>query len=304
LTAFNSRLLTPPSEEEEIQLYRDPWRSIVREMGALTALTLGIFVIVNYLGVQFPAEWLGIANIAIVLMPVLLWLVFSLQPESRVPQPRQMLLLVFIISGLVANAVAYPFIEGYLDADRWLSLASALQRIAGYTFTIGIIQEVLKYLVVRWLTWDDHLRVRTDAFAYAATSAIAYATVFNIHFIGTGLPRIDVTAATVFSSIVANLVASAIVSYGLAESKLSNANMFVLPVSLGVGAVIIGLALPLRAGLVNASVSVENLAFALPRPLFGLAFSTLLMVVGLVGTAFFYRTAELREQYAALAGLE
>jgi RsiW-degrading membrane proteinase PrsW (M82 family) len=304
LTAFNSRLLTPPSEEEEIQLYRDPWRSVIREMAALTVLTVGVFVLVNYLGFQFPEQWLGIANAAAALFPVGLWLFFSLRPERRVPQPRQMLLLVFVISALVANAVAYPLIEQYLDADRWLSLASAIQRIVGYTFTTGIIQETLKYIVVRWLTWDEHLRLRADAFAYGAASAVAYATVFNLHFIGTGTPRLDVAVATVFSTVTANLVASAIVSYGLAESKLSNANMFVLPVSLGVSAVIIGLVLPLRAGLINASISGENLAFTLPRPLFGIAFSVFLMIVGLAGTAFFYRTAELREQYAALASLE
>ncbi len=304
MTAFNSRLLTPPSEEEEIQLYRDPWRSIVREMIALTAFTVAIFVIVNYLGIDVPPQWLGVANIAIALLPVALWLIFSLRPELQVPQPRQRLLLVFIISALVANALAYPFIEQYLDSDRWLSLASAIQRIVGYTFTIGIIQETLKYIVVRWLTWDDQLRVRADAFAYAMASSIAYTTVFNLHFIGTGTPRLDVTATTVFSTVAANLVASAIVSYGLAESKISNANLFVLPISLGVGAVIVGLALPVRAGLINASISPENLEFTLPRPLFGIAFSVLLLIVGLAGTAFFYRTAELRDQYVALSSLE
>ncbi len=300
MAAFNSRLLTPPSEEEEVQLYRDPWRSIIREMIALTSVTVILFVLVNYIGLRIPEQWAGPANLAIVLFPVASWGFFSLMTEARVPQPRRALLAVFIVTALAANAIAYPFIEQYLDVDRWLSLASAIQRIIGYTFTIGIIQEVLKYLIVRWMTWDEHLRTRADAFAYATTSALAYATVFNLHFIGTGTPTVDVTAAMVFGTITGHLVASSIVSYGLAESKLSDANMFVLPVSLGVAAFVIGASLPVRAGLVNASISLQNLAFTVPRPLFGLVFSIVLVVVGLSMVAFFYRTAELREQYMAL----
>lgn len=300
MAAFNSRLLTPPSEEEEIQLYRDPWRSVIREMIALTLITVVLFVLVNYLGVQLPSQWMGPLNLLVALSPVALWIFFSLIPEVNVPEPRRALLPVFIVSGLAANAIAFPFIEQYLDADRWLSLASAIQRIIGYAFTIGIIQETLKYILIRWMTWDEHIRTRADSFAYAAASAVAYATVFNLHFIGTGTPRLDVTAASVFGTICVHLVAGSIVSYGMAESRLSDANMFVLPVSLGLAAFVTGVAIPVRAGLVNASISIQNLAFTVPRPLFGIVFSIILLVAGLSVVAFFYRTAELREQHMAL----
>jgi hypothetical protein len=144
LTSFNSRLLTPPREEEEIYPYRRVWRSIALETGAMFAAAVALFILVNIIGFTFPAILRVPLKIAIALLPAALWLVFSYFAERLSPEPRTRLLAVAVVSALVANAVGLPFVEDTLQVDRWLSLASAVDRIAGYTLTVGIVQGLIQ----------------------------------------------------------------------------------------------------------------------------------------------------------------
>lgn len=296
MATFNTRYLTPPSEEEEIQLYRDVWRSLFIQYSAYFAVTAVLFILVNFLNFRVPENLRVPLNLVLTFLPIGLWGVFSYIPETRVPRPRQRLLSVMIICALVANAVAYPFINEFLQVDQWLSLASAIQRIAGYTFTLGVVQEALKYFVIRMLIWDDHLRIRQDAVAYADAAALGFATVLGLHFAFTGNPSPDAVAGRMFGTLAIHVVSSSIVSYGLSESRLMNASPLLLPSSFALASFITGVAIPIRAGLVNASISPLALEFALPRPLFGLGFSLGLFVAGMTGVLFFYNTAERQER--------
>lgn len=250
----------------------------------------------SFLGVRIPEFLRVFLNIGLVLLPVGLWIVFSLIPERSVPQPRTRLVSVLIVSALTANAVGYPFINEFLQVDQWLSLASAIQRIIGYTLTVGMTQEILKYIVLRSLIWSGHLRTRLDAVAYGAAAALGYATVLNLHFALTGNPPPDAVAVRVFSTLVIHIVATTIIAYGLAESRDGETSPLVMPISLGIAALISGIAIPIRAGLVNASISPAALEFALPRPLFGIVFSLMLLVGGLMLVFFFFTTAERQER--------
>lgn len=296
MTTYNAGLLTPPGLEEEQLPYRPVWRSIVIEYGILSAVVIGLFVAVNYIGITIPASVQVPLNAALVLLPVGLWLVFSLLPERGVPEPRTSLQSIVIISALVAAAVGYPLIADWLQVEQWLSLAPAVQRIFGYTFTVGIIQETLKYLVLRYLIWDRNLTNRQDAIAAAAAAALGYATVLNLHFGLTGTPPPDVVMVHVYSVMTLHLVSTVVVAYGLAETKLINASPLVLPVALGLASFIHGVAIPVRAGLVNASISPLFLEFSLPRPLYGIVFSAALLIAGALLVYFFFVTSERRER--------
>lgn len=300
MATFNSRLLTPPSEEEEIQLYRDVWRSLAFQYGGYFLLTALLYLAINIFRPGIPENARFILSIGVVFLPVLFWFVFTYLVERQMPQPRRQLLPVLVVSALVANGVAYPFIEGFLQVDQWLSLAPAVQRILGYTFTVGIVQEMLKYLVVRSLVWDDHLRIRDDTIAYADTAALGFVTVLGLHFISAGTPPLDAVAARMFSLLAIHVVSSCIVAYGLAETRFADSSPLLLPLTLALAWIVTGLAIPLRAGLVNASISPAALEFALPRPLFGIGFSLALFGAGMFLVLFLFRNAERRDREISL----
>jgi hypothetical protein len=302
LTAFNSRLLTPPREEEEIYPYRRVWRSLILENGIMFGVALVFFVLVNFLGFAFPDALRTPLKILIALLPAILWFAFSWMAERLVPEPRTRLLSVALVSGLIANAVGLPFLSETLQVERWLSLASAIDRIVGYTITSGIVYGLLQYLVLRYLVWSDVLRTRLDAIAYGAACAVGYATILNLDFVLSGSPPPDVVAMRVFSMITMHTASSIILAYGLAESRFSNANPFLLPLMMAFSALIIGIAIPIRAGLTNASITLANLQLAAPRPLFGLLFSGALIVAISFAMAFLFNNAERQEREQALEG--
>lgn len=291
----NPRLLTPPREKEEIYPYRRVWRSIAIEGGILMSVAVTLFVAIAILGIQIPQSLHQIFALALALLPAILWLTFSWLPERNVPQPRSRLLAVAIITALTANAVGIPLVDEVFQIDRWLPLASAIDRILGYTFTLGLIQEFSKYLVVRYIVWPNNFRIRLDGVAYGAASAVGYTTILNLHFVLSNMATLDVVAARVFATFALNIVTSAIVGYGLSEVRFSNPMPLLLTLTLALAAFITGVAVPIRAGLVNAPLSLE---VSLPRAIFGLGFSSILLIVPCFMLSFLFVSAERRAEEA------
>ncbi|MBZ0283301.1 MAG: PrsW family intramembrane metalloprotease [Anaerolineae bacterium] len=295
MAIFNPRLLTPPREKEEIYPYRRVWRSITIEGGILMGIAVGLYIAIEILGINIPSSLYRIVALLIALLPAILWLLFSWWQEYSVPQPRSRLLTVAIISGLAANAIGVPLINEFFQVDKWLPLSSAIDRILGYTFTVGLVQEFLKYLVIRYTVWPNQFRIRLDGIAYGAAAAIGYMTVLNLHFVASNTATPDVVAARIFATFALNLVTSIIVGYGLSEVRFSNSLPLLLTLMIALSAFITGVAVPVRAGLVNAPLSLE---VSMPRALFGLGFSVILLIAPCFVLSFLFDSAERRAQEA------
>ncbi len=253
MTAFDSRFITPPKEEEEIYPYRRVWSSIIAESGVMVAVAIIIFLVTRF--VEVPRRFYPPIGVAISLIPVGLWIGLSWWRERFVPQPRTKLVSVAIISALAANAIAIPLVEDFLQVDKWLPLENAINRIIGYTFTQGLVQSILTYLVVRYVAWPDNFRVRLDSIAYGAASAVGYATILNLHLVLSSNPSPDIAAFRIFDALAVQLAVNIIIAYGLSEVRF-NARPFpvLLVATIALASFVSGLALPLRSGLTNAAL--------------------------------------------------
>lgn len=292
-TFDNKRLITPPREEEEIYPYRRAWRSFAIEAALIAGASSVIFVAINFIGFRLPDVAATPFNLLVAVLPAGVWSLFSLLAEYRVPEPRTRLLVVFGLSALLANAIGRPLVDEFLQPAQWLSLESAGNRIIGFTVTFGIVQETLKYIVLRLSIWPQHLRTREDSIAYALASAVGYATVLNVAYASSAPALPDANALRVLHITGMSLVGSLILSYGLSETRFGRANPLLLPATLFLAAFVSGVAISVRAGLINASLSLEGAA---GRPLFGLGFSILLIIGIPVAIAFLYNVAERRER--------
>jgi hypothetical protein len=291
------RLITPP-EEEDIYPYRRVWQSIAIESGIMLAVATSAYVIFSVLDVRLPRAFAQLVNVLLALTPFALWLIFSLWRERFALQPRKRLLAVAVISALVASGVSIPFIEGIFQPERWLPTTNAINRIVGYTFTLGIVQEVLKYLVVRYLVFPDLFRTRLDALAYCAASALGYSTMLNIQYVLSGAALPDIVAIHVFGVVALNLAGSILVSYGMAEVRFDNPSPFLLTIVVALAALVNGIVIPIRGGLVNAAFSLEGGASS---PIFGLGLSAGVLGVIVSVVSFVYVNTERREREAVAA---
>lgn len=314
MSVYNQRLLTPP-DEEEIYPYRRVWRSFVVEATALFGIAALAFIVFRLINLQLPAALIPAVNGLLIAAPVLLWLIVSVWREQFVPQPRPRLIAIFVITALAANAVAIPFIDAVFQPDRWLPLAGAIDRIIGYTFTVGIVQETVKYAVVRFVAWPDLLRTRLDSAAYCAAAALGYAFVLNLRLVlnAPGLPP-DVVATEMFGNVAVNLAGSLIVSYGLAEVRFDQPLPFLMAITVALAALLNGIVIPLRSGLVNGAFSLNSaiatapsfldrvlatVTGSAPKPLLGFAFSGVVLMGITFVISFLYSSAERQAREAA-----
>lgn len=287
----SARLVTPPVEEETYPYVR-VWRSIILQMGTLGAVMVGLYVVTAFLGIELPTAIQPFVNIGLAILPAGLWLFFSRFAENFALEPRARLLTVFLVSALTANAIGIPFVNEFIQPSDWLALDSVANRLIGFTVTAGIVQELLKYLVVRYVAWPQHYRVRVDSIAYCYASAIGYGTILCIDYVINTNGISYLVMMRIFSIISLNVIGSMIVSYGLSELYFGRANALLMPFTLLVAALVNGLGIAFRSSLMNASVFITG---AFTRPSFSLGFSLVLAVAIPVVVAFFYNISERRD---------
>ena len=278
MTTYGPRFITPPSDDQELHPYRPVWRTLTIEVAILAAITIILYLAIELFNVSAPARLNPYLTFGLIIAPCLLWLIFSVWAEYRVSQPRQHLISVVILSMLVASAVGTPLLDQYFRVDSWLPLAPAVNRILGYTLTAGIIQGIIKYIVLRYTIWPQHLRERLDGVAYGIATGIGYATVLNLQFVSTNTPAPpDIVAFHIFANYALHVATGIIIGYGVSEVHFSNPTPIFLAIILIIASVITGITIPIHAGLVNSSLSISPVSA--PKPLFGLGFSVALLVI-------------------------
>lgn len=285
------RLLTPPAETIERYPYARVWRGLVLISGGLLAVAL-VFFVLELLGTRIDRALHAPIDLVLALIPVGLWFVLAYLPELRADEPRQGLENVLIITALVASGITLPVIEAAFQVERWLPLADTVTRLVGFTVTVGVAQEVSKYVVVRALAWDNRLRVRVDAVAYATAAAIGYASATLILEALRTTPAPSAAAFNMFGTVALNLAPSLLIAYGLGEARLSNPMPFLLLIVFALGALVFGVTSTLSGALANAAFSLTQSA---PRPILGLVIAAALLTLIGVAVSLLINTAERRE---------
>lgn len=302
MSRYGSRLITPPTEEEEIYPYRRVWPSIALEAAILFAITAVLFV--STLFIHLPEQLYLPINLILALMPFALWAVLSWWRERLALQPRRHLMAVAVVAGLAANAIAVPIINDVFQINQWLPLESAINRIIGYTFTSGLIQTLIVYLIVRLMVWSSEFRIRLDAVAYSAACAVGYITVTNVQFVLANTSEPSFTAINVFNQFAILVSICIVISFGLAEMRFNIQPFPLLMVaSVALASFIAGVAIPLISGFTNTAISPLTPTSTV-KPVQGFLFSTGLLVV--TGLAFWllFNNAERQDEESSVETAE
>lgn len=307
MTAYDSRLLTPPREEEEIAPYQPVWRNLILQTGGIFGAAAALVFAGQYLGIVIPARFAPVGNVLLALLPAVLWLIFGYLPERSVPVPRERLLPAFAIAALATSGVILPLLNDFYMTERWLSLGATFDRILGYTFTVGIVQAGLIYLIVRYVVGRENIRTRVDSVAYAAAVAAGSTLVVALADVIYGQILPDMLAPRIFADYSVMLVSGSIVGFGFIEMYLSRARALTLPLAILFAALLMGVATPLRTSLINAGFTIlkpegfTGPAFSVTRPLFGLVFSAAFVVAMMFVVWFFIGNAESKERQQGAA---
>jgi RsiW-degrading membrane proteinase PrsW (M82 family) len=293
MTTFDTSLLPPREEAPPPRPLRPVWRTTLIEAGLLVAGSAVLLIGAPLVGFAPQADARKLVSALFALAPLGLWLAISYRQERRAAQPRPALIAALVVGLLVANALVAPFIELFIEPERWLNSLGALPRMAGYGITVGVATEVGKYLVLRYVVWPRRLERRIDIVAYSIAVSLAFATVFNLRFAlldGGALP--GTMAARVTSVTLMQEGIGLVVAHRLMTLRFNSPSLLALPLSLVLGSLMHGVYIAFRAGFVVQSFGIGADANS---PLMGFAFSVAIGLIFFAVYAFLIQTADLRE---------
>lgn len=178
-----------------------------------------------------PALFAYIGYITLSFLPPVIWLLFYLH-EDRHPEPKHLLLLVFIsgiFSALAAVAVEVgifgrpPLLSGLFHRFLPSLLSIPLVILSG----VALVEEYLKYLAVKVSVLNNpEFNEPIDAMIYMIATALGFAAIENVIFLfpvfeKSFLSGFELTATRFLGANLLHALSSAIVGYFLARHLFS-----------------------------------------------------------------------------------
>ncbi len=110
-------------------------------------------------------------------LPAIFWLAFFLTEDREHPEPKRMILYVFIMGGL--SAILAAFLELYLH--RLLPMGGGVELSSPLLYPFAFIEEFAKFLVVYLvIKKNKYFDERVDAMIYMITAGLGFAALENV----------------------------------------------------------------------------------------------------------------------------
>ncbi len=212
----------------------------------ITLVLLGLFLLVCF-GIELlvkpvfsPGELL-VTGVVMSLVPAILWLAFFYRQDRLEPEPKEMVLEVFVLGGLLAAAIGIPLVNNLFNISIWL-FSGFWVNLFGAILVIGFSQEFLKYAAVRFSIYkSSEFDERTDGIIYATAAGLGFATVLNISFVvSSGGVNLGMGAVRIVLTALAQASFAGITGYFLGKDKLDHKPAWWVPVGISLAAVLNG----------------------------------------------------------------
>ncbi len=165
--------------EEGLSLRRSIWVSSL-----ITLLGLAVFVGISVL-IPRPVDSTSVllVSLFLALVPAVIWLVFFYQQDRSEPEPKRLVVRVFVFGALAAAAVAVP-VASQIASQAIEQFSNVFVRLLLTILSISLLQETLKVAMVRYVVlgtneFDRH----PDGIVYGLASGIGFATILTISFV-------------------------------------------------------------------------------------------------------------------------
>jgi RsiW-degrading membrane proteinase PrsW (M82 family) len=253
------------------------WQADLVSVAALALLVVVIFVLDNALQPVFSKNSLLAAGIILAFIPTIVWLGFFYRRDRLEPEPKGLVLQLFLLGGLLAAGIGIPLVEKVFDVQSWLT-RSTWTHLLGAILVIGFTQEFLKYAAVRYSVFQSsEFDECVDGIIYATAAGLGYATVLNINFVvnsggvdlGIGFMHITITA-------LAHASFGGVVGYFLGRSKFNDKPLWWMPAGVSLAAVLNGVFFFLRSTVTRRAISTSGASF---QAWFGFILAAVLVIV-------------------------
>ncbi len=229
----------------------------------------------------FPLVLVGVV---LALVPAIIWLVFFYLQDAREPEPKTLVIAVFLLGALLARAVGIPVIEELFHTATWFS-ASPMYHILGAILVVGLLEQFLVYATVRYTVYNlPEFDERVDGIVYTTAAALGYATMVNVQYVVES-GGVDLVAGTIRIAVTALAAAGlgGLLGFFLGRCKFEDEPLWWMPSGLALTAVLSGLFTYLRGEITTTAVGLQGGGY---NPWPGLILGTVL--AGAIFAALYY----------------
>ena len=230
------------------------WRSGLASLGGLV-LFVALVGLIPQPGLK--GEPLLLVGIVLALIPALLWLIFFYQQDRKEPEPKRVVLRVFLLGALVASGAGLPIVRDLFRVEEWLPVNPWL-RLAGLILIVGFTQESLKYATIRYTVFPTaDFDNRMDGIIYGVAAGLGYATALNLAYVLSNQGVVlFVGSLRIVDNALAQASFTAVTGYFLAGARYGGKPVWWVPAGLTLAATLNGVVAFLRR-----EVAVQGLTY-------------------------------------------
>lgn len=217
------------------------WLGLTLSVIPLAAFVL-IFNLAPDLGDEASSTTLIGLGLVMSLVPAVLWLGFFYRLDRLAPEPKRLVLNVFLLGALVTAALHAPVLHGLLQVDSWL-YDRWWVRLLGGILIVGFFEQFLIYLVVRFgIYTHPEFDERVDGVIYGMAAGVGMATVFNFSYVLTrGGVDLDIGSLRIVVNALAFGTFGGIQGYFMGQARFETTPVYYLPAGLSLAALLNGL---------------------------------------------------------------
>jgi RsiW-degrading membrane proteinase PrsW (M82 family) len=243
---------------------RGLWVSTVAGIAALLVFVGLVSLLANVTQLSLTGTPLVLVGIVVSLVPAVIWLGVFVQQDRLEPEPKRFILGVFVLGGLLAQAVGIPAIRDLFRVQDWLAVGQPIVNLLGSILVIGFVQEYLKYAGVRFTVFGStEFDERVDGIIYGAAIGVGFATVLNISYVvSSGGVHLGIGVMRIVIVTLAQASFAGVSGYFLGRAKFEDMPFWWLPAGVTLAAVLNGV-----VSVLLQEVSTQGLRFT---PAYGL----------------------------------
>lgn len=259
------------------------WRTEISYLIALLVYVGIIELIVATAKPNLSGFTLGLVSLLLAIIPAAIWLAVFYSQDRREPEPKQYVIGVAVLAGLLASTIGQPLVNGFFKVDQWIN-QQVLTEIVGSILITGFVTAFLIYAAVRFsVFYSSEFDQRLDGVVYGSAAGLGYAAMTNVITVvsnggvelGAGVIQIVVTQM-VHGSL------GALIGYFLGRDKFDPKRVWWMTLGIVLAAILRGLYGWLSGEVTKAGISLSvganNGYNPLPNLLLGTAFAAVIMI--------------------------
>lgn len=222
-----------------------------RQPGFLQSISLellGLLIFVLFfnllagIGASLNETGLVVLGLLMAVIPALLWLAIFYRIDHAEPEPKRLVIGVYLTGLLLAAALYTPIYGAIFAIDQWIGAYWWSQLLGGF-LVVGMVSMAIVYGAVRVVVFDNpEFDERLDGIIYAVAAGLGVATVNNfVYVMQHGGVDLNIGSIRMVVDTLGYASMAGVLGYFIGQARFEKTPAYYLPGGVVLSAALIGL---------------------------------------------------------------